>query len=95
MMNAMLSRVRDKVSGGTTLSSGTCWVKHMIGPSAHSNESSNTDNEPETAIWPKNILIVNILWTNCRHFGYKSSWIRFVMALTVTFLDNKVLGKKY
>lgn len=41
------------VSCGTTLSSGTCCVVHNKGPIAHNSESSNTDIEPETAIWPK------------------------------------------
>jgi hypothetical protein len=52
MKYAMLSRILLSNSCGQPLVSGTCWVKHIKGPRAHSSESSSTDKLPDTAIWP-------------------------------------------
>jgi hypothetical protein len=50
MKYAMLSRILFSNSCGQPFVSGTCWVKHIKGPRAHSSESSSTDKLPDTAI---------------------------------------------
>ena len=65
MMYAMLSKVLERVSCGTTFSSGTCWVRQTSGPRAQSKESRRTDKEPETAIWPGNKKITVLHDNSC------------------------------
>lgn len=54
IIKATLSNVVASCSGEQQLSfnSGTCWVRHIRGPSAQRQESNSTDKLPETAICP-------------------------------------------
>ena len=47
-----MSSIFFNVSWGIPSNSGTCCVKHNSGAVAQSNESSKTDKDPDTAIWP-------------------------------------------